>query len=67
MRETIPPELSLVIPCYNEEANLSALVARCREIFCDQPVEIILVDNGSTTGRRRCWPNCWRMIRRSAA
>lgn len=39
---------SLVIPCYNEAANLPLLVARCRESLSGHPVEVVLVDNGST-------------------
>lgn len=40
--------LSLVIPCYNEAANLPLLVARLRETFRDERVEAVLVDNGSS-------------------
>lgn len=40
--------LSLVIPCYNEAANLQLLLERCKEIVVRPDVEIILVDNGST-------------------
>jgi glycosyltransferase involved in cell wall biosynthesis len=44
-------ELSLVIPCYNEAANLPLLIARCAEIFGGRgDVEVILVDNGSSDG-----------------
>jgi glycosyltransferase involved in cell wall biosynthesis len=43
------PRLSLVIPCYNEAANLPLLVDRCREVFRGRDdVEVVLVDNGST-------------------
>ncbi|MGE0409163.1 MAG: glycosyltransferase family 2 protein [Amphiplicatus sp.] len=42
------PALSLVIPCYNEAANLPALVARVREAIARADVEVVLVDNGST-------------------
>lgn len=42
------PRHSLVIPCYNEAANLPLLVARCRECFSGSDVEVVLVDNGST-------------------
>ena len=39
---------SLVIPCYNEAANLPLLLERCKKL-ADQPgVEVVLVDNGST-------------------
>lgn len=42
------PRLSLVIPCYNEAANLPLLVQRLRESFLDPRCEVILVDNGSS-------------------
>ncbi len=41
-------KLSLVIPCYNESANLPALVARCGEVARSGDVEVLLVNNGST-------------------
>lgn len=40
--------LSLVIPCYNEAANLPLLIARLREVLVSDDIEAILVDNGST-------------------
>lgn len=39
---------SLVIPCYNEAANLPLLLERCKELAVRHDVEIVLVDNGST-------------------
>lgn len=42
------PAFSLVIPCYNEAANLPALVARVRAAIPRPDIEVILVDNGST-------------------
>lgn len=39
---------SLVIPCYNEAANLPLLLDRCRILASRPGVEVILVDNGST-------------------
>ena len=39
---------SLVIPCYNEEANLSNLIASCKEILVSSEYELVLVNNGST-------------------
>lgn len=42
--------LSLVIPCYNEAANLPLLGGRIAETFRGDDVEVILVDNGSTDG-----------------
>ena len=39
---------SLIIPCYNEAANLPLLLSRCVEVAKSGEVEVILVDNGST-------------------
>lgn len=41
-------KLSLVIPCYNESANLPSLIARCAEVAQAGDVEVLLVNNGST-------------------
>lgn len=41
-------KLSLVIPCYNESANLPPLIARCAEVAEAADVEVLLVNNGST-------------------
>lgn len=41
-------KFSLVIPCYNEAANIPLLLERCRPL-CGRPdMEVILVDNGSS-------------------
>ena len=40
-------KLSLVIPCYNEAANLPLLLERCKEVARQPSCEVILVDNGS--------------------
>ena len=40
--------LSLVIPCYNESANLPLLLERCKEVTRRPGAEVVLVDNGST-------------------
>ncbi|WP_036169906.1 glycosyltransferase family 2 protein [Massilia sp. 9096] len=40
-------KFSLVIPCYNEAANLPLLLERCKGL-ASPDVEVILVDNGST-------------------
>ncbi|MGI4855813.1 MAG: glycosyltransferase family 2 protein [Janthinobacterium lividum] len=60
---------SLVIPCYNEAANLPQLVERCRHLATHPDTEVILVDNGSTDATPallekllRDAPNC-RQIR----
>ena len=41
-------KFSLIIPCYNEAANLPLLLERCRELARRPGIEVILVDNGST-------------------
>ncbi len=46
-------KLSLVIPCYNEAANLPLLLPRCAEVAGEGggeggEIEVVLVDNGST-------------------
>ncbi len=49
----IPPELSIIIPAYNEEKRLGGTLMRIREYFDAHPagpggIEIIVVDDGST-------------------
>ena len=39
---------SLVIPCYNEAANLPLLLDRCKDLAAQPEVEVVLADNGST-------------------
>ena len=39
---------SIVIPCYNEAANLPLLLDRCKRLVEQPGVEVVLVDNGST-------------------
>ena len=42
-------ELSIVIPCFNEEKNIPELIGRCTNLLkSHREVEIILVNNGST-------------------
>ena len=41
-------KFSLIIPCYNEAANLPLLLDRCKALCSYPGVEVILVDNGST-------------------
>ncbi len=41
-------KFSLVIPCYNEAANLPLLLERCKALGARDGIEVILVDNGST-------------------
>nr|WP_321403357.1 glycosyltransferase [uncultured Desulfobacter sp.] len=55
------PDISIVIPVYNEKENLTQLTARCLNVlrFLGRPFEIILVDDGSRDGSRE-------LIRQSA-
>jgi glycosyltransferase involved in cell wall biosynthesis len=41
-------KLSLVIPCYNEAANLPTLITRCAVLTSRADAEVVLVDNGSS-------------------
>jgi undecaprenyl-phosphate 4-deoxy-4-formamido-L-arabinose transferase len=47
-----PPLISVVIPVYNEEKNLDALIGRLRPVMksMGKPYEIILIDDGSRDG-----------------
>ncbi len=47
--------VSIVIPIYNEEANLPELLRRCLEMgrTLDRAFEIVLVDDGSKDGSRQ--------------
>ena len=40
--------LSLIIPCYNESANIKLLLERCAKLATISDIEVILVNNGST-------------------
>ena len=46
------PELSVVIPAYNEEENLVPLMDQLMPVLagCGRSFEVILVDDGSTDG-----------------
>ena len=52
--ESQKPEISVVIPVFNEAANLSELMVRCLKTCnqMDRVFEIVLVDDGSTDGSR---------------
>lgn len=49
--------LSLVIPCYNEAANLPLLLERCKDVAAREGIEVVLVDNGSTDETPRLLAN----------
>lgn len=44
------PQLSIVIPVYNEQGTLCQIVTRVQEALADLSYEIVLVDDGSTDG-----------------
>lgn len=48
------PQLSVIVPCYNEEANLRELVRRTREALALHRIagEVLLVDDKSRDGTR---------------
>ena len=49
---TTPPEVSIVVPIYNELENLPDLVERIHGAMATQPLsfELIAVDDGSSDG-----------------
>ena len=54
----MPPELSIIIPAYNEGKRLGRGLSRIREHFAGQPggiagIEILVVDDGSTDDTAR--------------
>jgi Glycosyltransferases involved in cell wall biogenesis len=40
-------KLSIVIPCYNEAKNIPLILERFNNVIGTNPIEVILVDNGS--------------------
>jgi glycosyltransferase involved in cell wall biosynthesis len=48
----VQPELSVVIPIYNEAPNLEALHREFRQVLVDlrRPYELLLIDDGRTDG-----------------
>lgn len=51
------PELSIVLPCYNEAEGLADLVGRFAETGTNVRFELILVDNGSTDHTQEVLPD----------
>lgn len=52
----VPPELSIVLPCLNEEASLLIVVEQIASVLPDDRYEVVLVDDGSED-------NTWHIIR----
>lgn len=48
MRLQSKPQLSVVFPCYNESGNLPKLIKGLDALIEDKPIQVILVNNGST-------------------
>jgi dolichyl-phosphate beta-glucosyltransferase len=68
---SLGPELSIIIPSYNEEKRLPRTLARIREYFEGRPlpldqIEVLVVDDGSTDGTAqvaRDWARQWPSVR----
>jgi glycosyltransferase involved in cell wall biosynthesis len=43
----MPFDLSIVLPCFNEEGNLPELIEKLDEMVAGRPIEVVLVNNGS--------------------
>jgi glycosyltransferase involved in cell wall biosynthesis len=54
LSEESPPDVSVVIPCLNEEDTLAACVSKARKALDDAGIsgEILVADNGSTDASR---------------
>ena len=50
--------ISLVIPCYNEEGNINKLVDRCETFLKADEAELILVNNGSNDNTKKIILEC---------
>ena len=48
MRKFIKNRLSIIIPTYNEENNITALTSEIIDLMQDKDYEILIVDDGST-------------------
>lgn len=47
-------DLSIIIPCYNEEKNISSISAQLKQLnFSSKKIELIFVNNGSTDNTER--------------
>ena len=56
----MPPNVSIIIPCYNEQATIAALLDALRaQTFPLAEMEVVIADGGSTDGTRAAI-NAWR-------
>lgn len=56
--------ISVVICCYNSKERLRITLEHLvMQSFCEAPVEVILVDNGSTDGTAEVARSFWRQLR----
>lgn len=55
MSEPTPKDLSIIVPCFNEELNIPELTARVLRTLADGDIrgELVLVDDGSSDGTAR--------------
>ncbi|MGA2846147.1 MAG: glycosyltransferase family 2 protein, partial [Candidatus Acidiferrales bacterium] len=66
-----PPELSIIVPAYNEETRLPRTLTRIREYFASrgmgsEQLEILIVDDGSEDGTVQVaekWAREWPSVR----
>lgn len=50
-------KLSILMPVYNEAATLRSAVKRVLEVDYPVPIELVIVDDGSTDGTRQIYPD----------
>lgn len=47
-----PTKLSIIIPAFNEEATILQIIQKIEDVSFQCPIELIIVDDGSTDGTR---------------
>lgn len=52
-----PPEISIIIPCYNEERFITGVLQRLVQQSCNGAYEIVIVDGRSTDATRQAIEN----------
>jgi glycosyltransferase involved in cell wall biosynthesis len=48
VKKNRPVFLSIIVPCFNEQDNIELLLKRFKQVIKKLPIEVILVDNGSS-------------------